>query len=97
MMDGGGGDKKECDVSGQRDGTSSSSSSSSSASASGGGTVAVTFTGKDIGTGRVGQKLRSAILRNGATPHNGNAQVINCRGLGTCGGGPGQVESSCDP
>lgn len=33
-----------------------------------------------------GETLRSALLRTGkVTPHNGKAQLINCRGLGTCG------------
>lgn len=47
--------------------------------------VDVIFRGEKIGTARRGQKLRSAILRCGATPHNGDAKLINCRGLGTCG------------
>jgi ferredoxin len=32
-----------------------------------------------------GELLRTALLRNRMTPHNGRARVINCRGLGTCG------------
>lgn len=36
-------------------------------------------------TVRAGSKLRTALLRAGETPHNGDARVINCRGLGTCG------------
>jgi ferredoxin len=32
-----------------------------------------------------GDLLRSALLRNKVTPHNGRARIINCRGLGTCG------------
>ena len=33
-----------------------------------------------------GETLRTALLRTGTvTPHNGRAQLINCRGLGTCG------------
>ncbi|KAG7361362.1 ferredoxin [Nitzschia inconspicua] len=33
-----------------------------------------------------GETLRTAALRRGVvSPHNGRAQVINCRGLGTCG------------
>lgn len=32
-----------------------------------------------------GTKLRTALLQNGVSPHNGNAKLINCRGLGTCG------------
>lgn len=30
------------------------------------------------------EKLRDVLLRAGTTPHNGGAQIINCRGLGTC-------------
>lgn len=29
--------------------------------------------------------LRSSLLRAGVSPHNGNAKLVNCRGLGTCG------------
>jgi len=29
--------------------------------------------------------LRSSLLRAGVSPHNGNAKLINCRGMGTCG------------
>jgi ferredoxin len=32
-----------------------------------------------------GETLRSALLRRGLSPHNGNSKTINCRGLGTCG------------
>jgi ferredoxin len=33
-----------------------------------------------------GETLRTAALRRGlVSPHNGNARLINCRGLGTCG------------
>ena len=34
---------------------------------------------------RRGELLRSALLKRGLSPHNGKAQSINCRGLGTCG------------
>lgn len=34
---------------------------------------------------RKGEILRTALLRRGASPHNGRARLINCRGLGTCG------------
>lgn len=30
-------------------------------------------------------KLRTALLLNGVSPHNGRSKVINCRGIGTCG------------
>ncbi len=34
----------------------------------------------------VGTKLRTALLRDGrVSPHNGQAQLINCRGIGSCG------------
>ena len=37
-------------------------------------------------TARDGELLRTAALRQGVvSPHNGRANVINCRGLGTCG------------
>ena len=29
--------------------------------------------------------LRSSLLRAGVSPHNGNAKLVNCRGMGTCG------------
>ncbi len=32
-----------------------------------------------------GEILRTAMLRRGASPHNGKSRLINCRGLGTCG------------
>ena len=32
-----------------------------------------------------GEILRTALLRQGVSPHNGKARLINCRGLGTCG------------
>jgi len=33
----------------------------------------------------VGANLRQVLLAEGVTLHNGNAKLINCRGLGTCG------------
>lgn len=32
-----------------------------------------------------GQNLRKALLKKGLSPHNGNAQWLNCKGFGTCG------------
>ncbi|TAF54877.1 MAG: (2Fe-2S)-binding protein [Oscillatoriales cyanobacterium] len=32
-----------------------------------------------------GSNLREVLLKNGIDLYNGNAQVINCHGLGTCG------------
>jgi len=44
-----------------------------------------------------GTVLRSALLRNGLTPHNGAATTINCRGLGTCGTCAVAVRGAVDP
>eukprot|EP00542_Grammatophora_oceanica_P020093 CAMPEP_0194029740 /NCGR_PEP_ID=MMETSP0009_2-20130614/3404_1 /TAXON_ID=210454 /ORGANISM="Grammatophora oceanica, Strain CCMP 410" /LENGTH=202 /DNA_ID=CAMNT_0038669507 /DNA_START=41 /DNA_END=649 /DNA_ORIENTATION=- len=42
-----------------------------------------------------GELLRTATLRRGlVSPHNGNARLINCRGLGTCGTCAVEVASS---
>lgn len=50
-----------------------------------GGLFHVSFKGAEV-PARRGETLRTALLRSGvATPHNGRAQLINCRGLGTCG------------
>jgi len=32
-----------------------------------------------------GETLRTALLKSGISPHNGQSRLINCRGLGTCG------------
>jgi ferredoxin len=32
-----------------------------------------------------GANLRQVLLENKVNPHNGNAALINCRGIGTCG------------
>ena len=34
---------------------------------------------------RKGTTLRTSMLKNGLSPHNGRSRLINCRGLGTCG------------
>ena len=33
----------------------------------------------------VGTNLRRLLLDHGLSPHNGRAQLFNCRGLGSCG------------
>ena len=48
------------------------------------GDAVVHFRGRAIPAQR-NEKLRDVLLRAGTTPHNGGAQLINCRGLGTCG------------
>eukprot|EP00959_Pyramimonas_sp_CCMP1952_P417611 8749481-Pyramimonas_sp.AAC.1 len=47
-------------------------------------TVTVKYRGKSIEV-RKGARLRTALLKNGATPHNEGAVYINCRGIGSCG------------
>jgi len=43
-----------------------------------------------------GEILRTSCLRRGlVSPHNGNARLINCRGLGTCGTCAVEIESAC--
>ena len=32
-----------------------------------------------------GEILRTALMKRGVSPHNGQSRLINCRGLGTCG------------
>mmetsp|Transcript_55340 Transcript_55340/g.80840 ORF Transcript_55340/g.80840 Transcript_55340/m.80840 type:complete len:230 (+) Transcript_55340:40-729(+) len=44
-----------------------------------------------------GQLLRTALLRNGLSPHNGKAKLINCRGLGTCGTCAVQIKGRVRP
>lgn len=39
-----------------------------------------------------GDRLRLVLLRAGVSPHNGQAQWLNCRGNGTCGTCAVQVE-----
>ena len=41
-----------------------------------------------------GELLRSAMLKQDLSPHNGRSRLINCRGLGTCG--TCAVEIFCD-
>lgn len=41
-----------------------------------------------------GANLRQVLLSQGINPHNGQARVINCRGLGTCGTCAVQVEGA---
>jgi len=48
------------------------------------GQVTISFRGRQV-LARHGSKLRTALLKNNLSPHNPGAQVINCRGLGTCG------------
>ncbi|GAB0492639.1 hypothetical protein MMPV_003907 [Pyropia vietnamensis] len=44
----------------------------------------VTYRGRRIPVAH-GTILRTALIRAGASPHNGRSTIICCRGLGTCG------------
>ena len=44
-----------------------------------------------------GELLRTALLRRGISPHNNNSQLINCRGLGTCGTCAVEVRGAVEP
>jgi ferredoxin len=46
---------------------------------------------------RRGDTLRSVLRRNGITPHNGRARLVNCRGMGTCGTCSVQVTGEVSP
>ena len=41
--------------------------------------------------------MRTALLRRGLSPHNNNSQLINCRGLGTCGTCAVEVRGDVEP
>lgn len=41
-----------------------------------------------------GSNLRHVLLRHGVDLYNGNARVINCRGIGSCGTCAVQVEGA---
>lgn len=43
---------------------------------------------------QIGANLRQVLLKQGIDLYNGNAQLINCRGIGTCGTCAVQVEGS---
>jgi ferredoxin len=44
----------------------------------------IEFKGQRIST-KAGKKLRRVLLEANCSPHNGQAQWLNCRGMGTCG------------
>ncbi|MEO0409124.1 MAG: 2Fe-2S iron-sulfur cluster-binding protein [Cyanobacteria bacterium P01_A01_bin.135] len=44
-----------------------------------------------------GDNLRAALLQRGFQVHNGQATIINCRGLGTCGTCALQMEGHTSP
>jgi len=79
--------------------SSSSSGASTNADAttpSSSSTATVQYRGRAL-TVPVGTRLRTALLEAGLTPHNDRAQIINCRGLGTCGTCAVEVRGKVQP
>jgi ferredoxin len=68
----------------------------SPAEGEGKGPHTIYFKGEEI-VAEHGETLRSALLQGKVTPHNGRAQLINCRGLGTCGTCAVQLEGQVYP
>ncbi|KAI8466906.1 MAG: hypothetical protein J3K34DRAFT_387226 [Monoraphidium minutum] len=60
------------------------------------GSVDIAYRGRGIKVAP-GTKLRTALLQAGLTPHNGRAQLINCRGLGTCGTCAVEIRGKVEP
>ena len=58
--------------------------------------VTIEFRNRTINC-KEGELLRTALLRNRMTPHNGRARIVNCRGLGTCGTCAVQVVGAVTP
>ena len=47
--------------------------------------VKIKNTGETIENIKAGTILRTALLKAGLTPHNGQAKTVNCKGIGSCG------------
>ncbi|MEL6223708.1 MAG: 2Fe-2S iron-sulfur cluster-binding protein [Cyanobacteria bacterium J06626_14] len=45
----------------------------------------------------VGSNLRRVLLDNGINVHNGNATMINCRGIGSCGTCAVKIDGDVSP
>jgi ferredoxin len=57
-----------------------------------------TATGDLVFDAQDGETVRTAALRRGlVSPHNGRANLINCRGLGTCGTCAVQIDGAVQP
>lgn len=44
-----------------------------------------------------GRRLRTVLKEAGVSPHNGRAELANCRGFGTCGTCAVEVQASAVP
>ena len=93
---GGGGGGGEPATLAQPQHSTDKTSASKSSTPAGPATVLVTYRGQALHVER-GSTLRTALLTAGATPHNSNARLINCRGLGTCGTCAVEVRGAVDP
>jgi ferredoxin len=57
----------------------------------------ILFKGEEV-SAMHGETLRTALLKTGkVTPHNAQAQLINCRGLGTCGTCAVEIKGAVEP
>jgi len=44
-----------------------------------------------------GERLRNALLAADLSPHNGNAQLLNCKGFATCGTCAVEISGPVEP
>ncbi|GGA28933.1 2Fe-2S iron-sulfur cluster-binding protein [Okeania sp. KiyG1] len=58
--------------------------------------VKIQAQGKTI-TCEYGANLRQVLLKNGVDVYNGNASIINCRSIGTCGTCAVEIEGEVSP
>lgn len=56
----------------------------------------ITAQGKTFNCDR-GANLRQVLLKNKVNLYNGNAQIINCHGIGTCGTCSVEIEGEVSP
>lgn len=56
----------------------------------------IDFNGKKI-VCKQGANLRKVMINSGNSPHNGNAKLLNCMGMGTCGTCAVQIKGKAAP
>jgi ferredoxin len=56
----------------------------------------ITVQGQTITCGK-GANLRQVLLKHGLPLYNGNAKIINCRSIGTCGTCAVEIEGEVSP
>ena len=58
--------------------------------------VKIKFKGKTI-EAKHNANIRKILRNAGLTPHNGNAEFLNCKGLGTCGTCAVEIKGEVSP